>query len=372
MPLLVQAYTIFACQFIILLLVVAKEAQVENPCLICPDGVLDPLYAPYVYKDPITCKELMDNAKLFENGSSWCARYEDAALYCCPTTPEVPCTPCPNGITVTDDYDLWNSGSLRTCEFWLDTCKDFDADSAWCTVGWGAYFKSHCCPTVVANNPCTICPDGAITMYHSQYDCAETCTNLIEAALTFDAESEMCLVLAKDDEAGCCSSKTAEFNECNICPDGSTVSVDFQPWSDTLTCQELIEKAKLHEMGSKGCNFHKGYELSCCPGAGTVVENPDTQTHTDIDTTSTPSISIASISPTITHTHTDTTISPSISSTSSETSFAPTSSATPPTKLYIVEVIAAIVGSVTGLVGAAFAFVLWKQNHRQHQHQQQQ
>jgi beta-lactamase regulating signal transducer with metallopeptidase domain len=111
-----------------------------------------------------------------------------------------------------------------------------------------------------------------------------------------------------------------------------------------------MEKAKFHEKGSKGCNFHKGYELSCCPGAGTVVENPDT------DTTITPSISIASISPTI--------------STSSEMSFAPTSSATPTTKLYMVEVIAAIVGSVTGLVGAAFAFALWKQN--QHQHQQQQ
>jgi hypothetical protein len=210
-------------------------------------------------------------------------------------------------------------------------------------------------------------------------------------------------VHAKDDEAGCCSSKTDEFNECIICPDGSTVSVDFQPWSDTLTCQELIEKAKLHEKGSKGCNFHKGYELSCCPGAGIVVENPNTDTdttitpsisiasispsithtHTDTNTTIAPSISIASMSPTITHTHTDTdtTITPSISiasisstiSTSSETSFAPTSSATPPTKLYIiVEVIAAIVGSVTGLVGAAFAFALWKQNHHQDQHQQQQ
>jgi hypothetical protein len=48
-PLLVQAYTIIAFHFIILLLVVAQEAQVENPCLICPDGVYDPLYAPYVY-----------------------------------------------------------------------------------------------------------------------------------------------------------------------------------------------------------------------------------------------------------------------------------------------------------------------------------
>ena len=159
---LVQAVIIVACQYYSATnLVVAQEAQVENPCLICPDGATVGLddFAPYEFReDPITCRELIDDAKFFETGSLWCAEYEDAGLYCCTTTPDDPCTLCPNGITVADDYDPYNDGYM--CSYWLDYYADFfDAKSETCNVR-ASDVESHCCPTV-ANNPCIICPDGA-------------------------------------------------------------------------------------------------------------------------------------------------------------------------------------------------------------------
>jgi hypothetical protein len=232
-------------------------------------------YAPYASKDPITCKELIDNAKLFEKGSLWCNHYEVVGLYCCPTTPDDPCILCPNGITVADDYEPYNDGN--TCSVLLDYyAANFDAESDRCTVGWGASIKSHCCPTV-ANNPCTICPDGVtvgkeIVPYTSD---KRTCEDIIEADLTFDAESEMCLVNAKYNEFNCCPSSTTAINDyCNICPNGITASDDFIPWSGGATCKDLVEDAKIiYKNGSVGCNYYKGYELSCCPAGTADAEN---------------------------------------------------------------------------------------------------
>jgi hypothetical protein len=54
----------------------------------------------------------------------------------------------------------------------------------------------------VANNPCTICPDGITAgedILPYTYDW-RTCKDIINATLTFDADSEMCLVHAKQDE----------------------------------------------------------------------------------------------------------------------------------------------------------------------------
>jgi hypothetical protein len=277
LPPLVQAFIIIACQYYhsATNLVVAQGAEVENPCLICPYGATaGDDYAPYASEDPITCKELIDNAKLFETGSLWCAQYEEAGLnYCCPTTPDDPCTLCPNGITVADDYDPYNDG--YTCSDWLDPYANFDAGTDTCTVGWGALdIKSHCCPTV-ANNPCKICPDGATSgeEIFPYFNDKRTCKEFIEADLTFDAESEMC-VHAYEHEYICCSSSTIEFDDyCNICPDGITASVDFSPWSSGETCKQLVEDAKMYENGSVGCNYYKGHELSCCPGADTDAEN---------------------------------------------------------------------------------------------------
>jgi len=63
--LLVQAYIIIACIYDSATnLVVAQVAEVENPCLICPDGATaGDDFAPYLGRDPITCKEIIINAK---------------------------------------------------------------------------------------------------------------------------------------------------------------------------------------------------------------------------------------------------------------------------------------------------------------------
>jgi hypothetical protein len=299
-----------------------QEAQVEDPCLICPDGATSgDDHVPYPSRDPITCKELIDNATLFETGSLWCARFGRAGMYCCPTTPQNPCTLCPNGITVADDYQPYNDGD--TCSYWLDYYANFDAESDTCTAGWGADIESRCCPTE-ANNPCIICPDGATAGedFVPYTNDTRTCKDHINADLTFDAESEMCLVLAKEDKYECCPSSTTEFDDyCNICPGGITAGDDFVPWFSGFTCKDLVQNAKIYENGSVGCNHYKGYELSCCPAI-------------------TPPFTPISISP---------------------PSFAPTPSSTPINPLNILEITASVVGIISALVGAAFAFARWKQ-----------
>jgi hypothetical protein len=172
----------------------------------------------------------------------------------------------------------------------------------------------------VANNPCILCPDGAtavkdIVPYSNDN---RTCEDIINATLTFDAESEMCLVNAKEDEYYCCPSTTTFDDYCNICPDGITAGNNFvHPWSGGETCKDLVEEAKLYENGSVGCNYYKGYELRCCRGADTGSEN-------------TPS------------------------------SFVPTPPSTPIDPMKILEVTSAVVGIVAALVGAAVGFARWK------------
>ena len=174
--------------------------------------------------------------------------------------------PVSNGITVPYNYEPFNDGP--TCSYWLDYYEDnFYAESDTCTVGWGAYIESQCCPTV-ASNPCIICPDGATAGEDlvPYTDDGRTCKDIINKTLTYDAESEMCLVYAKIDEYKCCPSSTTTFDDyCNICPDGITAGDDFIPWSSFDTCKQLVEYPKIYENGSVDCNYHKGYEVSCCP-----------------------------------------------------------------------------------------------------------
>ena len=132
-------------------------------------------------------------------------------------------------------------------------------------------------------------------------------------------------------------------NPCLICPDGATAGDDFTPY-----CKTLVQSAKIFENGDVRCNYLKGLEMTCCPGAitppSTTLGIPDTTTTTT--TTTSPTSSITTNNPTI--------VAP-------KTSYVPTPSPTPTNPLYIVEVTAAIVGSIAALVGAAFAFARWKQ-----------
>ena len=180
------------------------------------------------------------------------------------------------GLTVADNYDPYHNGN--TCADWLDYFNydfNFYAESDTCTVGRGVIFESQCCPTV-ASNPCIICPDGAtvgeeIVPYTGD---GKTCEDIINTTLTFDAESEMCLVYAKQNEYKCCPGSTTAINDyCNICPDGITAGDDFIPWSSFDTCKQLVQNAKVYENGTVGCNFHKGYEVSCCPNTPPSTTN---------------------------------------------------------------------------------------------------
>ena len=103
----------------------------------------------------------------------------------------------------------------------------------------------------------------------------KTCKDIINVALTFDAESEMCLVWAKEDEFECCPGSTTSFDDyCNICPDGITAGNNFVPWMEhTSTCKDLVEEAKFYENGTVGCNYYKGYEVSCCPNTPPSTTN---------------------------------------------------------------------------------------------------
>ena len=137
----------------------------------------------------------------------------------------------------------------------------FDAKSDTCTVGHGALIESRCCPTL-ANNPCIICPDGAsageeIVPYSGVN---RTCKDFIEAALIFDAESEMCLVHGKLDEYTCCPSCATAFDD-YVTSAQVTMGEDFVPWSLSLTCNGEVEYTKIYENASVGCNHSMGYEL---------------------------------------------------------------------------------------------------------------
>jgi hypothetical protein len=38
-------------------------------------------------------------------------------------------------------------------------------------------------------------------------------------------------------------------------------------WSSGSSCKDLVQNAKVYENGTMGCNYYKGYEVSCCPRA---------------------------------------------------------------------------------------------------------
>jgi len=71
----------------------------DNTCIICPNGATagDDLAQYSDFGDPTTCAEIIDSAKLFENGPKDCGWAEMYKLDCCPTEPENPCIICPNG-----------------------------------------------------------------------------------------------------------------------------------------------------------------------------------------------------------------------------------------------------------------------------------
>ena len=227
-----------------------------NPCNICPKGAAaTELFSPYAGKDPITCKKIIENAKLFERGTFWCSIYEMEEYHCCPPAelPMDPCIVCTDGITVNEEI----SNRYGCFDEVISTFMTYESESDVCKIQ-GEKFESQCCPTP-AENPCVICPTGATV----GDDFAPTCKELLDLRTNIDAGSEMCirgLVVAQ-----CCPPPIAQVNPCIICPDGATAGDDFSPFSTSSTCGELVARAKLFEIGTKECKNYEGYEVSCCP-----------------------------------------------------------------------------------------------------------
>ena len=69
----------------------------------------------------------------------------------------------------------------------------------------------------VTPNPCIICADGInVDDYVPRADLGDitTCLEIVEGAMTFDSDSDMCLALKQGAEFACCLKR-----DCIVCPD---------------------------------------------------------------------------------------------------------------------------------------------------------
>ena len=99
--------------------------------------------------DPSNCGELIDAAREYETGSEECALSEAHELYCCPTASDDPCIICPNGATIDDlvpdtSTDIV-TGSTMTCKELIDNAALFERESDYCEI-FGVVDKEDCCP----------------------------------------------------------------------------------------------------------------------------------------------------------------------------------------------------------------------------------
>jgi hypothetical protein len=244
----------------------------SDPCVVCPDGATaGDDYAPYAdFGDPTTCSELIDTAELVETGTDMCAVFEVGVMGCCPAPVENPCIICPDGVTAADDLVPYaEMGFTMTCVELIEDYKLVESGSEYCQ---GAYLDEvYCCPTP-AENPCILCPDG-VTVGDDVAPLAEfgnpmSCSELVDFAALFESSSDICT--PDIDEAYCCP--TAADNPCTICPDGATAGDDFAPYSNSnMTCKELIDFAMSFETGTDMCQVSEADEALCCPPP---AENP--------------------------------------------------------------------------------------------------
>jgi hypothetical protein len=268
------------------------HAQVDNPCIICPNGATaGDDWAPYYLATgiPTTCGEYIDFATLVETASEDCAFYETFEEVCCPTvaattpapTPMNPCIICPNGATAGDEYAPYaDSGNPATCAELIDYATLFETGSGECAVA--GMYEIDCCFTV-PENPCIICPNGATAgdeyaPYADDGNLA-TCAEIIEDAKQFETESDHCGLIVEVHEFYCCP--TVPENPCIICPNGATAGDEYVPYADEgnlATCAEMIEDAKKFETESDYCEVIGEEDKSyCCPSETldtTVAKSP--------------------------------------------------------------------------------------------------
>eukprot|EP00571_Detonula_confervacea_P017248 CAMPEP_0172312068 /NCGR_PEP_ID=MMETSP1058-20130122/16558_1 /TAXON_ID=83371 /ORGANISM="Detonula confervacea, Strain CCMP 353" /LENGTH=455 /DNA_ID=CAMNT_0013025417 /DNA_START=355 /DNA_END=1722 /DNA_ORIENTATION=+ len=260
----------FCTPLVVAILSAGANAQVENPCTICPDGAS--------LGDKTTCNDLIESVKVYEAGSADCDLFQGSEGYesiCCPTPAENPCTLCPDGATAGEDYAPFGGAEdTTTCKEMIDSVKVYETGSEYCEAYQG--YESFCCPTPLENS-CTICPDGATAGedYAPGADSEDptTCKEIIESVKAFETGTEFC-ELSEGYESICCP--TPAENPCTICPNGATAGDDYAPFADeedpmTITCKDLIDLTKTFEADSDYCKEYKILEVYCCP---TLAENP--------------------------------------------------------------------------------------------------
>jgi hypothetical protein len=120
------------------------------------------------------------------------------------------------------------------------------------------------------DNPCIICPDGtAVDDFAPYADSGDlrTCADLIDEAKLYEIGSDDCGWL-ETYEPECCF--TPPENPCVICPDGATAGDDFVPEYagnsvNRATCKDLIGGATRFETGSDACGLYDIDVAYCCP-----------------------------------------------------------------------------------------------------------
>ena len=295
----------------------------EDPCIICPNGVTHPEGDDHVPNAPtditdgsqMTCGELIYGAALLETESDYCRVYgEIDESDCCPpevtpaptpmpeddttaattttsstsvievdtttapaddttvatttttstSAPEVddPCIICPNGITAGDDFvPNASSGNSMTCLELINSSMDFESGSQMCS--FSSIYKISCCPTTTAPTSADTVNVAAPTNTPT-----ETPTFAPTELPTFDAMTPAPIPAPVTLDNG-----TGVGNTCIICPDGTDAAA-FAPYADdgdSRTCADLIDEARLYEIGSDECGNSELHELHCCY---TAPENP--------------------------------------------------------------------------------------------------
>ncbi len=134
------------------------------------------------------------------------------------------------------------------------------------------------------DNPCIICRDGTdvgdFTPYADDGD-LRSCANLIDEAKLYEIGSDYCgwLELTEKD---CCF--TPPENPCIICQNGATAGDDYVPeYTENsvirATCKDLIEGAKQFESESDACGLYDIDVAYCCPFEGDNTEGDNTCCH---------------------------------------------------------------------------------------------
>ena len=139
-----------------------------QPCTICADGITagEDFVLPGSddgESPPTTCKMIVDqDLAFFSEGDENCeVMMKTYEAFCCPKEQQNPCLPCPNGITVSDDYKP-SPGDDRTCKDYLDMFMTFDADSDMCkeVLEEVASEGNPCCPDDEVSTPPAESTDG--------------------------------------------------------------------------------------------------------------------------------------------------------------------------------------------------------------------